>query len=578
MSYELMLQKAVELHQNGALNEAEKLYRQILAAAPENADAWNMLGLVAQAKSLHEQAIECFEQAIKYAPQHFPLYFNMAVSLGALNKNAEAIAAYQKTLELQPNLPEAHTALGNIYWEQKQIAEAQAAFQHALNIKNDYLPARVNLAEMLDDTATLEQLAQQDNVEALFYLGRRALKAQNYAQAVQYLSKADGLSESAEIKFVLGQALENNGDKDVALQKYYQALALQSNDDEIMTHIADLEAENGESATAEKCYKRALTLNPQNLAAHVNLANLLCSKNRTVEALEEYRQAVLLAPDKPEICYNLALVVKSAADYEQALALMFQAFYASPPRDDWALNIAETLMLYAAEEPKKAQIIAANWLKKMPQYVVAEHIEAVLKGQKSAVEKEYNRLLFENFAQNYEQTLQKINYAVVAKMAELYAPLNGKILDLGCGSGLVAERLKNNENSFIGVDISPKMLELARNKKVYDELVESDIEAYLQQNQHSLPPTIIAADVFCYFGDLVSIFKLCAPQRLIFSVEINTKIQDFAQQINGRYQHNPQWVEKQLQAAGYKKINTTKITLRQENNLAVEGMLFSAAS
>ena len=577
MSYELMLQKAVELHQNGALNEAEKLYRQILAAAPENADAWNMLGLVAQAKSLHEQAIECFEQAIKYAPQHFPLYFNMAVSLGALNKNAEAIAAYQKTLELQPNLPEAHTALGNIYWASGKIEKAQKFFMQALEVAADYLPARVNLAEMLDDIDTLEQLAQKDNVESLYYLGRRALKAQNYAQAVQYLSKADGLSESAEIKFLLGQALENNGDKDVALQKYYQALALQNNDDEIMTHIADLEAESGESATAEKYYKQALTLNPQNLAAHVNLANLLCSKNRTVEALEEYRQAVLLAPDKPEICYNLALVVKSSADYEQALALMFQAFYALPPRNDWALNIAETLMLYAAEEPQKAQIIAANWLKKMPQYVVAEHISTVLNGQKSPVEKEYNRLLFENFAPSYEQTLQKINYSVVAKIAEFYAPLNGKILDLGCGSGLVAEQLKNSENSFIGVDISPKMLELARNKNIYDELVESDIEAYLQQNQHSLPPTIIAADVFCYFADLTPIFKLCAPQRLIFSVEINTKIQDIAQQINGRYQHNPQWVEKQLQAAGYKKINTTKITLRQENNSAVEGMLFSAA-
>ena len=322
MSYELMLQKAVELHQNGALNEAEKLYRQILAAAPENADAWNMLGLVAQAKSLHEQAIECFEQAIKYAPQHFPLYFNMAVSLGALNKNAEAIAAYQKTLELQPNLPEAHTALGNIYWSQKQIEKAQAAFKQAMALNIDYLPARINLAEMLDDVDTLGQLAQKDNVESLYYLGRRALKAQNYAQAVQYLSKADGLSESAEIKFLLGQALENNGDKDAALQKYYQALALQNNDGEIMTRIADLEAENGESATAEKYYKQALTLNPQNLAAHVNLANLLCSKNRTVEALEEYRQAVLLAPDKPEICYNLALILKSTADYEQALALM----------------------------------------------------------------------------------------------------------------------------------------------------------------------------------------------------------------------------------------------------------------
>lgn len=577
MSYELMLQKAVEMHQNGALHEAEKLYRQILAAAPENADAWNLLGLVAQAKGLNEQAVDCFAKAIDYAPRPFLPYFNMAVSLGALNKNAEAIKAYEEALVLQPDLKEAYVALGNIYWANANITKAEDAFRKALKIDAEYVTAKINLAEITNDVTALQNLAKQGCAEALYYLGRRAFKAQDFAEAVDALQTADCLNESAEIKFLLGQALEAYGENEEALQKYYQALALEKNNDEIMTRVADLEAMIGAATTAEKYYKQALTINSQNLSAHVNLANLLCAKNRTVEALEEYRQAVLLAPDKPEICYNLALVVKSVDDYEQALALMFQAFYAAPEHNDWALNIAETLMLYAAEEPKKAQIIAANWRQKMPQYVVAEHIEAVLKGQKSTVEKEYNRLLFENFAPNYEQTLQKINYAVVAKMAELYAPINGKILDLGCGSGLVAERLKNNENSFIGVDISPKMLELARNKNVYDELVESDIEAYLQQNQHSLLPTIIAADVFCYFGNLAPIFKLCAPQRLIFSVEINTKIQYFAQQINGRYQHNPQWLKKQLQAAGYKTFNTTKITLRQENGSDVAGILCEAS-
>lgn len=577
MSYELMLQKAVELHQNGALHEAEKLYRQILAAAPENADAWNLLGLVAQAKGLHEQAVECFEKAISYASQHFPLYFNLAVSFGAMHKNAEAIAAYQKALELQPNLPEAHTAMGNIYWEMKDIEQAQAAFKQALALNIDYLPAQVNLAEMLDDVDTLEQLAQGDNIEALFYLGRRAFKTQNYQKAVQYLQEADELSESAEIKFLLGQALENNNDKTSALQKYYQALALQNNDDDILTRIADLEAEIGEAATAEKYYKRALVLNPQNLPAHVNLANLLCRKNRTVEALEEYRQAVLLAPDKPEICYNLAQVVKSTDDYEQALALMFQAFYAAPEHNDWALNIAETLVLYAAQEPHKAQTIAVNWLEKMPTHIVAQHVAAVLKGEPSLVANEYNKLLFDNFAPNYEQTLQKIGYTVVKKIADWCEPIEGRVLDLGCGTGLVGQRLKTADDHFIGVDISPAMLEIAQSKKVYDLLIAADIENYLQQHQTDLPQTIIAADVFCYFGNLAPIFKLCAPQRLIFSVETNADITDFTVQPNGRYQHNPQWIKEQLQAAGYTKISITELTLRQENGSDVAGILCEAS-
>lgn len=50
MSYDLMFQKAIELQNNGALNEAEAIYLKMLEAMPENSDVWNLLGLVAQSK------------------------------------------------------------------------------------------------------------------------------------------------------------------------------------------------------------------------------------------------------------------------------------------------------------------------------------------------------------------------------------------------------------------------------------------------------------------------------------------------------------------------------------------------
>ena len=576
MSYELILQKAIELHQNGALNEAERLYRQILATAPENADVWNLLGLVAQQRGLHEQAVECFERASKFAPQHFPIYFNAAVSYGALGQIEEAISAYQKVLALKPDVAEAATGLGNIYWQQGNIAKATEAYQKALDMVPEYLPAAVNLAEISDDTATLEKLARRPDFEALYYLGRRALKAENYAEAIVYLQRADELKPAVEIKFLLAQSLEKNNDLTAALPKYYQALNLAPQNDEIMTHIADLEARNGAMAEAEKYYKNAIKANPQNLAAHMNLANLLCAKNRTLEALEEYRQALILAPNKPEICYNLALVVKSVGDYEQALALMFQAFYGASEHDDWALNIVETLTLWAAVEPQKAQTVAANWLKQMPQYIPARHINAVLQGQKSPCESEYNKILFDNFAADYEQTLHKIGYCVVDEIVTKCAPLSGKVLDLGCGSGLVGAKLKTDHNCFMGVDLSANMLELAQNKGVYDELHQADIIDYLQNNQQHLPSTIVAADVFCYMGDLAPIFRLCVPQRLIFSVEKADDVADFKMQISGRYRHNPQWIEEKLHQAGYGKIERYDFSLRQENGQNVAGCLFDA--
>lgn len=574
MSYEIMFQKAVELQQSGAYTEAERLYRQILEASPENVNVWNMLGLIAQAKGLHEQATECFYRALKGAPQHFPLYFNLAVSFGALGKYAEAIEAYQKVLSLNPQLKEAYIGLGNIYWQTGDLSAAKAAYEQALKIDANDITAQVNLAEINNNTHTLEQLAPTC-ADAAYYLARRALQNEDFVAAVSYLRQADKMLETPEIKALLGKALEKNGQKNEALTAYYQALALREND-EVLVHIADLEAENGNFAAAEKMYHRAITHNPQNLSAHTNLANLLCTKNRTVEALEEYRQAVLISPQTPEISYNLALVLKSLKEYEQALELMFHAFYSAPQHDDWALNIAETLSEFAAVESPKARIIAENWHKKMPEHTVAKHISAVLNNKASDTETAYNKLLFDNFAPSYEQTLQKIGYAVVEKIVELYAPIQGEILDLGCGTGLLGKHLKTAENKIIGVDISSQMLAFAKQKNAYDELVEDDIMTYLQQHQNNFPQTIVAADVFCYFGDLEPIFKHCAPAKLIFSVETDSNIAAFSVQANGRYKHNPQWVENKLRVVGYRNITTTPLVLRHENGIEVQGEIFMA--
>ena len=88
---------------------------------------------------------------------------------------------------------------------------------------------------------------------------------------------------------------------------------------------------------------------------------------------------------------------------------------------------------------------------------------------------------------------------------------------------------------------------------------------------------IVAADVFCYFGDLAPILALCAPHELIFSVEINEDAATFSVQPNGRYQHHPAYVEELLQKAGYAKIERHRLVLRQENGADVWGIIFKVA-
>lgn len=62
MGYDLLFQQALGFHEQGRLNEAENIYRQILETAPNNPDILNLLGLIAQQKGLHAQAVDYFYQ------------------------------------------------------------------------------------------------------------------------------------------------------------------------------------------------------------------------------------------------------------------------------------------------------------------------------------------------------------------------------------------------------------------------------------------------------------------------------------------------------------------------------------
>ena len=533
-----------------------------------------ILGLIAQTRGIHNEAANYFYKAAENAPRHFPIYFNLAVSLGALGKYMEAVEAYQKVLQLKPDCKEAYFGTGNLYWQQNNLGAAAEAYQKALKIDSQYIQAQTNLYEIQNDCENLQKISKE-NPMALYYLGRRAFNEKNFVVAAEYLKQADQLVEDDEIKAMLGEALLQTGQKDQARKLFLQAQNINAHNLTAVLNLADMAAENKDFKVAEDLYQRAIELDSKNLRAHANYANMLCQNKRTLEALEQYRHAVIIAPQTPELSYNLSLILKTLEEYEQALDLMFHAFYLAPDHDDWALNIAETLVLFYQNAPEKALKIAENWYQKMPDHVVAEHLWANLNGKPSKTETQYNTLLFNNFAPVYEQKLADIQYNVIEKLTELYAPLKGNILDLGCGTGLAAQKFKNNGNTFFGVDIAQNMLEIAGKKNIYQNLQCTDIIDFLQHNTQKFD-TVIATDVFCYFGDLQQVLSLCFPFRIIFSVEADEKIEQFQIEPTGRYKHNPQYIERLLKQVGYTNVQATAIILRRENNENVSGFLFSA--
>jgi len=156
------------------------------------------------------------------------------------------------------------------------------------------------------------------------------------------------------------------------------------------------------------------------------------------------------------------------------------------------------------------------------------------------------------------------------------------VLDAGCGTGLCGPLIEQYARRMVGVDLSAGMLDHARSKNVYDELVEAELTAYLQQ-QPDVFDVIVSADTLVYFGALEAVAAAAAAALrpgglLIFTVEELTDpaaTASYCIQPHGRYTHRIEYVERLLVEAGLQP-NVDRAELRTEGGVPVAGLVVRA--
>ncbi|MDO9470306.1 MAG: GNAT family N-acetyltransferase [Nitrosomonas sp.] len=200
ISLPTLLQTAVQCHQAGRLQEAEKHCLQICAVAPNLPDALHLLAIIYAQTRRYQAANDNFSKAIDIDPTRADFYSNYGNALWEQNRIEEAIHYCHRSLALDANRAEAHNILGNVYLSQNRLEEAVISFRKALEIHPTYVHALNNLGN------ALQKLNQAEDA-VIHY--RQALKLQeNYPETHNNL----------------GQALKNLGRLDEARSHFRSAI------------------------------------------------------------------------------------------------------------------------------------------------------------------------------------------------------------------------------------------------------------------------------------------------------------------------------------------------------------------
>jgi predicted O-linked N-acetylglucosamine transferase (SPINDLY family) len=344
---------ALRHHQGGRLAEAEVLYRQILAAQPDCADAWHLLGVIAHRHGRLDLGVEWIRRALALDSTNPVAHYNLANALKDQGRLEDAILEFRQALALNPDSPEAQNNLGNTLHQLGRFDEAILHCRRAVDLRPDFVQAHYNLGNALKDlhrfpeaVAAYRRSLELDRqfVQGYNNLGIALAGQKDYQTAIASFEEAIRLDpHSARTHNNLGKAFVELRRLDEAVAAYRRALALQPDYADAHVNLGLALREQGCLDEAVAHHRQAITLRPDFAEAYNNLGNTLTVQGDLDNALAAYRESLRLQPDSPKVHSNIILALHShpaqdaaaiRAEHERWNARFCAPFRGSRPRLD----------------------------------------------------------------------------------------------------------------------------------------------------------------------------------------------------------------------------------------------------
>ena len=348
--------------------------------------------------------------------------------------------------------------------------------------------------------------------------------------------------------------------------------------------------ERGALAEAEQRYRELLRHEPDHHAAMSLLAMILLERNDPGAAASLIAQAIRLAPDIAWYHLNLGHACAAAGLDDRAVEAMMASARLDPASAIPRYDLARHHLRHG--RPGEALAALREVLEREPAHDRARFLVASLTGgHVDAAPADYVTELFDSYAPGFEAHLVNVlGYRAPAQLAELVtaagrageeAPHRAwRVIDVGCGSGLGGAAFRGIARHLIGSDLSPRMIEIARRRGVYDELHVEDLVATLDRT-HDVD-AIVAADVFIYVGALDDAFRAAAgalrPGGLLALSTERGDGDGYRLQPSSRYAHGDGYVRGLARRHGFAVRETRDTVLRTDHSGPVAGALYLLAA
>ncbi len=330
------LNHAIERHQSGHLQDAEKGYRNVLKSAPRHADANHLLGLLAYQGGFHKEAIAHISIAIEVDATQAIYHNSLGLALRDTGKHDAAVTSFERAIGLNPTYVEAYGNMGIAFQNSGNEDAAIGAFEQALRLNPQLIDVRGNLGNAYKNVERYEEAAECCRI-VLEALPGHAATYCNLGVALQKTGAFDAAIEAYQTALQFdpehlpahinwGLALQDTGNLAGALEHFRKALALAPNSAEAHNNLGMALQQNGDIENARTHIEKALEQQPDHAKALANLGVIDLEQGDPLRAVEHFQKALDVEPQFPTALSNLLLsrLYLANTDTSENLALARQ--------------------------------------------------------------------------------------------------------------------------------------------------------------------------------------------------------------------------------------------------------------